>query len=1259
MRDFRRLAFPLALFLSSAAAVRAAPPDGGGPSAGCWVFAALGTDDLGWNHVSSTVGLAASKVDGEDFLRCEYTAIPSPQGPSDFNPIIWSDNGLAIPSGSRYLVVELHLSAFAEAPSVDSSVQPAVLAGEFPERISVMLNWKKYSASDWGRRDFQLRPNLGWQVLAMDLQDVHDDATRPAYLHPMSGPLDGTGTAYDDPWTPSDVNQIRFRLGTNATGGHPQVPGENDYYFLGPGGGTVYRCLIRRILVTDDYAPHVPERHAYAEYIGKHRHTSNGHPDLANRNTHWVRMDEFVDSSDVDASGDERRKLLTWLGENHLAPELKNAAPSLTPRIGYYDDSLRPTSEYHVLLARLAGIEGLFHEWGELGSVIDASLDSMIAAQGSQPMATTTLEPVDVPPTGPDPAAMAALVSGKLGGIAPLFDGREIFNLAQGWYWVHGLDAADIELLQQSYPTDPQVALLRPTGDTPTSPAAADGISEQVDAFAQWSKSNVTFEFDPLAPVFDTYYPATAFSTVRDQLELHVRLNNEENQWRILNGELAVAEDVSGALVPGANPGFDFYGAVFTGFNDTKSHDWNPFDDKRYIAWEDPGGTRLLHSTFDELRDRDRRVAWLMSFNGFKEGHVIEPTRERGFQDVEYLTEQLARWKTSPLADNDPPNASDVRRLRRLLRAPERLYELRGSIEDLTSAVERAGSTLPAELIAATADADAIRDDLLALGAAAKDVAGIESRLDALESSLRLFRAARIVNTRFSFRWEHDNGGGCPPNSFGLDLTATPGGGVPLTTPLALPACEQGLWMQSTVLGKVAEFGVDWSYDLPGYPGVKAGALLSGSQYDATVAFEYLDHVTKDTANQKFDFLRVNAHFDATATDARPLAEERKHVLEDHLATDPTWAEAEIDFRNAAVANPADQYTLQFEANGKLYDGLRYVELDGIGSTFHNLNFQDAAATPPSHAWSIDLGGSENDYVYDVLVNGLDIYVAGEFRDELPFGGCSVVDAGSGDAFVARLDLFGNVVWLARGGGGYLDRAVQLDYDSTAGTVVAHVQTFERPSFDSAINSACGSSGASIVLDDEIEGVPTSLLKEHCFVRVHYAPATGQVLEVNRDLHVNPGTAVDLDPTREYGLSPGEGAQGLGVKRYQALSPDAAYRTGSFREHIALLSAGFTVHRADAIGRSDVMLAKFPDDAANGDGATAEWLLSGGGAWNDWGTAVEVVYDQVSGDAVGLVVTGVFHGQANFGGADLTAPDFDADLGSNAQGFVAAFLLAP
>jgi hypothetical protein len=90
------------------------------------------------------------------------------------------------------------------------------------------------------------------------------------------------------------------------------------------------------------------------------------------------------------------------------------------------------------------------------------------------------------------------------------------------------------------------------------------------------------------------------------------------------------------------------------------------------------------------------------------------------------------------------------------------------------------------------------------------------------------------------------------------------------------------------------------------------------------------------------------------------------------------------------------------------------------------------AATTPSWVQALSFGGSGNDVGYAVRV-GCDgsQYFAGSFSSTVQFGSTQLVSFGGADAFLAKRDSAGNIVWAIQAGGSDDDFAYDLALDKT------------------------------------------------------------------------------------------------------------------------------------------------------------------------------------------------------------------------------------
>ena len=96
-------------------------------------------------------------------------------------------------------------------------------------------------------------------------------------------------------------------------------------------------------------------------------------------------------------------------------------------------------------------------------------------------------------------------------------------------------------------------------------------------------------------------------------------------------------------------------------------------------------------------------------------------------------------------------------------------------------------------------------------------------------------------------------------------------------------------------------------------------------------------------------------------------------------------------------------------------------------------------------AWAFPVGGRGNDRISSVAVSpdGSCLYVVGAFEDTLRWGQQMLVSRGGRDAFVARLDAEGTLVWLFQIGGSLNDEATGVVVDNNCNAYV--VGWYESP----------------------------------------------------------------------------------------------------------------------------------------------------------------------------------------------------------------------
>lgn len=107
--------------------------------------------------------------------------------------------------------------------------------------------------------------------------------------------------------------------------------------------------------------------------------------------------------------------------------------------------------------------------------------------------------------------------------------------------------------------------------------------------------------------------------------------------------------------------------------------------------------------------------------------------------------------------------------------------------------------------------------------------------------------------------------------------------------------------------------------------------------------------------------------------------------------------------------------------------------------------------------WANDFGGAGADAVADVKVDpdGA-IYVIGEFSFAITYDGQTISSAGATDAFVAKLDASGGLIWMVGAGGAGIDRGLKVAVDGSGAVAVTGQFMGTADLFGTTLTSASG-----------------------------------------------------------------------------------------------------------------------------------------------------------------------------------------------------------
>ncbi len=320
---------------------------------------------------------------------------------------------------------------------------------------------------------------------------------------------------------------------------------------------------------------------------------------------------------------------------------------------------------------------------------------------------------------------------------------------------------------------------------------------------------------------------------------------------------------------------------------------------------------------------------------------------------------------------------------------------------------------------------------------------------------------------------------------------------------------------------------------------------------------------------------------------------------------------ADLGDRNPVAARKVDAYVAKYSAKGE-------------------------------HLWTVHFGGKEEDLAnavaFDPQGNAI---VVGHFGASIEIGGVTLTSIGSDDAFMAKLDPDGTVLWARKLGGMDSDAAYDVAVSSTAivitgsfkGTIKAADITLKSEGNEDIFLLALDSQGdmqwvrqygfrdkdygQQVLIDSRGHIV---LLTEFS-TQISFGGATLEA-EGNRDAAV-----AKLDAkgghiwSRRYGNVFGERALGLTVDP----AGNIAF-AGSFEDEIDF--GGGTM---SSKGESDLFVVKL-DPAGN-----HVWSKSFGAARKDLATAIAA--DMYGNVAVG----GLFWHKVDFGGGALEAPNGNTD----------------
>jgi len=910
-----------------------------------------------------------------------------------FKPHIWSpwDVGInCLGENENYVVLKFNLTAYTEG-----------FEGTVPGRIQFQIKWTIYGSggqTEYRTRKFLVRPNIGWQTVIVNLMDPDAHLNQPG-LTELEFPADWEAFGRFE-----NVSMIRILLGSD---GHVDN-GELDSFFLaeGPGPGPTdcgngvrdYTCLVDEIVVTDDYSPYIPQKVVVFDYVGKHRTLLESGGDSGSgvgdtRSWMWHYNHSLFE--DVD----DTYKFVAWNGDAYTTPDLKCTSAYLAPIIGFYDDIDPHLGEYHVLLARLIGADVLQPEWtGSWSDVnpnwenlqhwaehygamlVGATWDSAVVLEcpfdETNPWGTFTSRTEKIDALLADIATIVAtatyprLPDPLTGQLRPLV--HLSFHAASTWDgtasdFARCFSDCEINAIRSGLLAHPDVmanpylvcnAAHNGQGETEPFPVGVkEGLRDNIDAFTSWIYPGAT------SNKLEITKPWRLFSTVADQASVKLASYYESHKQAL---STPYSSDYEAGCPSSFEDGMDsFWGVLYPGFDDHKTHGWDP-KQKRHI---DNDGGQMLQECWEAFEDSGLSTAWLISLNGAKENHPVEPTRELGYRDADYLMEKIGRWKGSfDYADIE----GDVLRRKKLMRIAARLYEIRKRIDTGKAILDRGGLSEQEALLDAEESANLVGVALSWTDAASlADVLFYsELFLSSAESNLDAF-FGNVQSERVLMRWTretHLNGpitGWDLTNSDVYDTDDLPPLGFKFqdSTPsgtLSFKASQDN--------GQISPVdGYPWwlAVDETPFSNAAGDGLLQTGYFTGRLVLDHLDDLglsadydnfpSKDTFGN--DSIKVHAKSSLSTGDSPEWQIAR--IEKKMLRTDPSqsttyrkeWKETEIEFGRATFDDPDTHLILEQRIGAP--GGLKGLELEGFVHRYVSPPPVNPAPPPVALGWHL------------------------------------------------------------------------------------------------------------------------------------------------------------------------------------------------------------------------------------------------------------------------------------------------------------------
>lgn len=346
-----------------------------------------------------------------------------------------------------------------------------------------------------------------------------------------------------------------------------------------------------------------------------------------------------------------------WSGDLYETPGglRKETATPYYPLIGPYDTLDPDVLEYHILLAKLAGIDGFLCEYATPighGHEVPAAMARLAKRLGFE--VGIHWVPISFTNWSHGLNDRTAMLTAAQECLRKVF--RDVYAVAGARSLGHPL-VLIFGAQPEDYPLD-QVKGTQFSGRELQ--VLRETLTDQTPWFLTWHHLNrdlsasVDGYFAWMVPSGSQVPPASPFDSVCDPGLMTKRL--EDYYWSMRS------QVTRGSIKT-------FMASVWPGFDDHKGRAWGE-DQARFIP-RDQG--RTLATTWRLAKSSGANAILIATWNDWVESSMIEPSLEFGYQDLETCQREISTWKGIPLSVQDLRLTEQLlglrRRIGRLLRS--------------------------------------------------------------------------------------------------------------------------------------------------------------------------------------------------------------------------------------------------------------------------------------------------------------------------------------------------------------------------------------------------------------------------------------------------------------------------------------------------------------------------------------------------------------------------------------------------------------